>query len=364
MRRGDGIVRVKGRVEARPGEDDPTALGARREAEELVVWRLRLLRRSGKVILIQDDEGGGVPRVVDSGKVELGLAVIVEVGGLEVVEVAAVPVLMQQAAIGREQNDLGRVVQVVRRGDQHHVGETAAARRHQETREAEDRREFLGAGPDGLPIVRTATARRRDVVANQRCTLLPAVRGWGANKTSLRPSPSRSPTHVYRDASSGELASSSGYGEYLPPALPPLVIQGDQGVALHPVGDRLAGPIMYGQERRARARAPPSAATAPARAKGRRGHRWMAQRAEHAMDIVRSGRRDGAAQAGLQCAGALPGVKFRNIREDAAASARQAMHGQRSLLLPDLCGSESNAEIRGDLLPRGEFTPRQFDHYD
>ena len=81
-KRCDGIIRVKGRVQARPGEDDATALGARFEVEELVVRRLRLLRRSGKVILVQNDEGGGVPRVVDSGKVELGLPVIVEVSGL------------------------------------------------------------------------------------------------------------------------------------------------------------------------------------------------------------------------------------------------------------------------------------------
>jgi hypothetical protein len=40
----------------------------------------------------------------------------------------------------------------------------------------------------------------------------------------------------------------------------------------------------------------------------------------------------------------------------AAASTGKAMHGQRALLLPKLCGSESDAEICGNLLPRGEFT--------
>ena len=35
-------------------------------------------------------------------------------------------------------------------------------------------------------------------------------------------------------------------------------------------------------------------------------------------------------------------------------------HGQGALLLPKLCGSESNAEVCGDLLPRGEFTGWQF----
>ena len=70
------------------------------------------------------------------------------------------------------------------------------------------------------------------------------------------------------------------------------------------------------------------------------------------------------ASAVWQSARMLPGVEFRGSRKDAAASTGQAMHGQRALLLPKLCGSESNAEVCGDLLPRGEFTGWQLWQYD
>jgi hypothetical protein len=66
----------------------------------------------------------------------------------------------------------------------------------------------------------------------------------------------------------------------------------------------------------------------------------------------------------VYCAGALPGIKFRNIGDHTTPAAWQTMYGQRSLLLPDLCGSESNAEIRGYLLPRGEFALWQFDQLE
>ena len=66
----------------------------------------------------------------------------------------------------------------------------------------------------------------------------------------------------------------------------------------------------------------------------------------------------------MRRAGALPRVEFCNTGEDAAPAAWQAVYGKSSFLLPDLCGSESNAEIGGDLLPRGELTSRQFHHYE
>ncbi len=128
VQRHDGVVRVKRGVEARPGEDNPAALGGRREPEELVVRRLWLLRGSHEAILVQDDESGGVPRVADPGEIEFSVPVVVQIGGLEVTEVPAVPVRTQHAAVWREQSDFGRVVQVMRRGDQNYVGETSSAR--------------------------------------------------------------------------------------------------------------------------------------------------------------------------------------------------------------------------------------------
>jgi hypothetical protein len=75
-------------------------------------------------------------------------------------------------------------------------------------------------------------------------------------------------------------------------------------------------------------------------------------------------RRSWKGLGGVYRAGALPGIKFRNSCDHAAPPARQAMYGQRSLLLPDLCGSESDAEIRGYLLPRGEFALWQFEQLE
>src|SRR5260370_38699396 len=125
---GDWVIWVKRGVEARPGEDNPTALGGRREPQELSVRRLRLLRRSDKAILVQDDERGGGPGVTDPGKIEFSVPVIVQLSGLEVTEVPAVPVRTQHAAVCREQSDFGRLVQVMRRGDQAYVGESVASR--------------------------------------------------------------------------------------------------------------------------------------------------------------------------------------------------------------------------------------------
>src|SRR5260370_29841874 len=127
---GDWVIWVKRGVEARPGEDNPTALGGRREPQELSVRRLRLLRRSDKAILVQDDERGGVPGVTDPGKIEFSVPVIVQVSGLEVTEVPAVPGRTQHSAVWREPSDFERVVQVVRRRDPDYVGETFSARRH------------------------------------------------------------------------------------------------------------------------------------------------------------------------------------------------------------------------------------------
>ena len=54
--RGDGIVRVERRVQARTREDDPIAFARRGKPQELVVRSLGLLRCAGKVILVQHDK--------------------------------------------------------------------------------------------------------------------------------------------------------------------------------------------------------------------------------------------------------------------------------------------------------------------
>ena len=184
-KRCDGIIRVKGRVQARPGKNDATALAARLEVEELVVRGLWLLRRSCKVILVQNDESGGVPRIIDPGKVELGLPVIVKVSGLEVVEVPAVPVLMQQPAIGCEQNDLGGVIQVVRRGGQHHVAEAGSNRRDQETSQGRRSARILRCWSGRVAGLRTATVRRHDS-RSKSAVYFPVRRSAGGVRTGPR----------------------------------------------------------------------------------------------------------------------------------------------------------------------------------
>src|SRR5207249_3838550 len=117
---------------------------------------------------------GGVAGVVDTGKDEFSPAVTVEVRGLKVVEMSAVPVLMEEPPVGSEQHDLGRIVEDMRGGDEDDVRQAFTTRCYQETCKAENRREFLGAGADAPSIGEPPPFDPARVVADQRCTLLRA----------------------------------------------------------------------------------------------------------------------------------------------------------------------------------------------
>ena len=123
------------------------------------------------------------------------------------------PVLMQQPAVGREQNDLGRVVQVVRRGGQDHVGEAGSSRRDQETCQAEDRREFLGCWCGRAADLRTATVRRRES-RSKSAAYSPVRRSAGGGRTRPRcvhPHPDRRSTCTWLRVP-GSWPPCSGYG--------------------------------------------------------------------------------------------------------------------------------------------------------
>ena len=74
---------------------------------------------SAEVFFVQNDDRRGMAGVVDAGQVKLGASIPVQVGCVQVVQVTAVPVLLEDAAVAGEEDHPARVIDGVGRRHKH-----------------------------------------------------------------------------------------------------------------------------------------------------------------------------------------------------------------------------------------------------
>jgi hypothetical protein len=111
---GDVRKRLELLIDATAGEEDSRGLDRRWKVLELVFCIL-LVAGSREVVRVEREQGAGLVGVINTrnGKSVPALA---EVDGEQVLKVAAMPVLAQEAAVVVQQRDLAGVVQMVRAG--------------------------------------------------------------------------------------------------------------------------------------------------------------------------------------------------------------------------------------------------------